>query len=178
MKIIISSIVLLVTLLISPVDSLAYFTTDQKAYRINDQLALFQIDYSFGLEDKSVYLPVRAARDQAWGTKNKMIGFEVLKDGKITSEGEAIGVVKGPVLISVPNSSNEQYVAPAGRAIPMQFFVILQIEPSATTSRYAIQVTDLPFYVGEKEEYQKLNPSELKYYKTPSINLNRNLGNN
>ncbi len=158
-------------------DANAYLTSNQEAHRINEQLALFQIDYSFGSDDDSMYLPVRAARNQAWGTENYKIGFEILKDGKVTNEGKANGVVIAPVIaIPMENSSNERYVSNVGKALPMKFFVILEVEPSATTSRYQVQVTDLPFYVGEDKEYQKLNPSELQYYKTPSINLNRNLG--
>jgi hypothetical protein len=158
-----------------PNNTFAYFTTNQEAFRINDNLALFQIEYSFGKKDESVYLPVRAARDQKWGTKNQKIGFEILKDGTVTDEGEAIGVVTAPVMFMPKDSSNEQYVTPPGMAVRMSLYVVLEVPPSATSSSYRVQVTDLPFYVGEKKEYQKLNPSELQYYRSPAKKLNRNL---
>lgn len=177
MKSYIFGLVFFVSLFVGTTDAKAYLTTNQDAFRINDQLALFVIEYNFGSEDESMYLPVRAARNQAWGTKNSKIGFEILKDGKVTNEGEANGVVTTPLMvIPMDASENEQHVTPVGKALPMSFYVILEVEPSATTSRYQVQVTDLPFYVGAEEEYRKLNPSELQYYKTPSINLNRNLG--
>lgn len=177
MKSFIFSLALFASMLVGISNASAYFTTEQNVYRINDQTALFQIEYLFGSEDNDIYLPVRAARGQAWGTENKQIGFEILKDGKPTDEGDAGGVVMGPITFSTPGSSNEQYVAPAGLALRMSLFVVLEVEPSATTSRYQVQVTDLPFYTGKDQEYQRLNPSELKYYKTPSLNLNRNLEN-
>jgi len=175
MKSYIFGLAIIAAVFVSAPNAQAYLTTKQEATRISDNLALFQIEYSFGRKDDAVYMPVRAARNQVWGTQNKQIGFEIIKDGVVTNEGQAAGVVIAPIAFSLPNSSNEQYVTPVGMALPMSLFVILQVEPSATTSSYRIQVTDLPFYLGKDMKYQKLNPSELQYYRTPAVKLNRNL---
>lgn len=173
MKSYIFSFVLLASIFIGVKDVNAYFTTDQNVYRINDQTALFHIEYLFGNQESDLYLPVRATRDQAWNTENNHIGFEILKDGYKTNEGKAVGVVAAPIKYT----ADEYYMTPAGIALRMNLFVILTVEPSTTTSRYQLQVTDLPFYSGKDKEYLKLNKSELEHYKTPSLNLNRNLSN-
>lgn len=162
-------LLLLVAFVLTPATSEAYFTTSQTATQINETTTLFAIEYKFGHQSDSYYLPARAVRDQVWGTDNSRVGFTVLEDGKrVTDAGSAVGVV----ISTAELTDDEMYKTPRGLLKTFTLYVILTTEPDTPEADYAIKVTDLPFYLGDSREYQKLNETELRKYQTPEVEFN------
>lgn len=162
-------LLLLVAFVVTPASADAYFTTDQRATQINETTTLYAIEYKFGHQSNSYYLPARANRDQAWGTNNGQIGFSILEDGKrVTDAGNAVGVV----ISNSELTDDEMYKTPRGLLKTFTLYVILTTDPDAPEADYAVKVTDLPFYLGDSREYQKLNETELRYYQTPEVEFN------
>ena len=148
-----------------PASANAYVTTSQSVARINETSALFSITYSFGHSEHETYLPVWATRSQAWGSQSNSIGYEVLKSGKVTETASTIGVVISDTSITL----DDMYQIAKGKSQSLTLYVVLTTENNTPIDNYSIRVTDLPFYWDKSREYMKLNPSELKYYQTPTI---------
>jgi hypothetical protein len=169
MKTRIFSVLLFALVLTVPFVGHGYVTTDQSALRISDSMALFGIEYMFGHEKYDFYMPVRAERNQPFGTKNNHIGFEVRKNGEVLeSEGKAFGVV----IANMPFTTDEYYKISAGSARKMTLYVVLEADKDEETANYQIAVTDLPFYRGVNRDYMHLNEVELRNYTSPSKSLN------
>lgn len=155
-------------LFILPFTASAYTSTGARVQKINETTAIFFIDYAFGHEDHDLYLPILAERDQAHGTEAKTIGFEILAESE---ERTAVGSVQALALSKAPIEDG-MYKAPKGYKTPFTLAVILTTSDDTIETDYAVRATDLPFYMGEKQEYQHLNVSELQYYMTPEVELN------
>jgi hypothetical protein len=154
-----------------PQISSAYFTTAQSAQKINEYTAVFAIEYAFGLPKQDMYMPILAERGLAWGSDKQSIGY-TLRDGNgaVVTQGDAFGlaVSNAPIV-------GETYKIEKGKAQKMTLYIILKTATTTPTSRYALQVDQLPFYVdiGKKTfETRQLNPTELKYYVTEAVKLN------
>ena len=158
-----------ITLLLMPSAAAAYVSYAWDAQPVDETKTLYSISYQFGHGTHDFYLPVRAVRDQTWGTQNKRIGFEILEDSKRrTNDGSAVGVVISDAEIT----EDEMYFIPKGTKEKFTFYVILSTETDAPEADYAVRVTDLPFYRNDDREYQRLNQSELELYITPEVEFN------
>ncbi len=154
-----------------PQSSSAYFTTAQSAQKINEHTALFAIEYAFGLKNEDIYMPILTQRGLPWGDKKHTIGY-TLRDGNSTvvTQGESYGlaVSNAPIV-------GDMYKLEKGKAQKMTLYIILNTATTTPTSRYALQVDQLPFYVDTGKtnfETRQLNPSELQYYVTKPVKLN------
>lgn len=157
----------------TPHTSEAYFTTDQQAYAVSEDTALFSLSYKFGFAERDLYMPIGAMRNVA-ANEHFVTGYQLLTDDKTPlTEGTAAGIVltKDAAVTVVDN----QYYVPAGTSATFTLYVIASFADATahTTSDISLLMTQLPF-VMETDDLTietHLNPSELQYYHTPSISL-------
>jgi hypothetical protein len=155
----------------APQSSSAYFTTAQNVQKINEHTALFAIEYAFGLPKQDIYMPILSERGLAWGSDKHSVGY-TLRDGNgvVVTQGNAYGlaVSNAPIV-------GDMYKIEKGKAQKMTLYIILKTATTTPTSRYALQVDQLPYYMdsGKKTwDTLQLNPSELQYYVTKPVKLN------
>ncbi len=143
----------------------AYLTTSQNAFTVDNRSAIFTIDFTFGHETRDIFIPLPALLNGE-GTNPNALGFAVLDEDGKSVPSTAAGIVLGGVPLK-----NGFYVIPKGKAAT---FTLLMIVKSGTTTETELhaQVTSLPFNFNGTSK-QALNPSELQYYKTPNITLNK-----
>jgi hypothetical protein len=150
----------------------AYFTTNQSALKISEDKALYIIEYAFGLEKYDLTMPGVTKRDLLWGTNEDKIGYTFRNEsGEVQKEGTVTAAV-----ISRAPRADGMYILEKGKAQKMWLVALLETKKGAEPQNYKLQVDSLPFYVdmGAKEkDVRQLNPSELQYYVTPSVELNQ-----
>ena len=171
MKKISLSVALALAWAVSPAVADAYFTTSQTAVPLNERAAMFLIEYSFGLPDHDLYMPVIAQRGLEWESTQKKLGYTFAEnESHVHEHGTAAALV-----VSDAPIVNGMYKIEKGTAKTMTLLAFLITNPQQHEEDYALQVTRLPYYVdkgaGELEALQ-LNPSELQYYVTKEIELN------
>jgi len=155
----------------APAVSEAYFTTSQSAVQLNAHAAMYLIEYSFGLPDNDIYMPVIAQRDLAWESTQKKAGYSFTENGShIHTQGTAAALV-----VSDAPIVDGMYKIEKGSAKKMTLLAFLITDPKAHEDDYALQVTKLPYYVdkgADELDALQLNPSELQYYVTKEVELN------
>lgn len=156
--------------LLLPSTSQAYFTTNQSAFRLNDNTVLFTVSYGFGLKDRDLLMPIYTERG-AMDEKSNHLKYSILNNDEVIESGKSVGVVltKDEDVEVV----NGQYFIPANKSAEFTMISLLTIDETFTDEDLSLLVTHLPFtMVVDSVSYpNKLNPSELQYYKTPSVNL-------
>lgn len=153
----------LVTLILIPHQTEAYFTTAQKEIDLGNGTGLFLIEYRFGMEKRDVQLPVLTRRGEK--KLRDTVSYEIVnKDGE-----KAKGVANGFVLSTAKIDKDRMYVAKRGEAQTFTLAVFFTPE-TPDMDEYRLQVTYLPFTFNKKQELQ-LNPSELTYYTTDLLPL-------
>ncbi len=140
----------------------AYFTTDQLSLSADNETAIFAIDFSFGHEKYDVYIPISATRGTS---SNSRISYEILGSDRV-SEGSSLGVV-----LSEAKRVGEYYIVPKGHKMSFTFLTFFTAE-NIVADKYKAQVTGLPFMFDGKQQLG-LNPSELQYYVTDSVDLKK-----
>jgi hypothetical protein len=159
--------------LLLPSLSSAYFTTDQSATRLTSDTILFTVSYTFGHSDRELYMPIGAMRGIDTKSNSPYAGYTVLNDDEVTEEGttSAIVLTKNK---SVEIKDN-QYFLPAGKRAEFTLVTLLSIPESEQNNSddLSLIMSNLPFtMIDEGTEFAaRLNPSELQYYVTPSIEL-------
>ncbi len=154
-----------------PFSADAYFTTGQIAGKINESAALFAIEYTFGLEDRDMYMPVLAERTLSSKSERNKVGYTIRNsDGEEVTDGTAVGLVlSGAPLV------NGMYKLEKGDPHEMTLLIIYIAPEGSTEEDYALKIDWLPFEVdrGSKARQElQLNPSELEYYTTKAVELN------
>lgn len=147
----------------------AYYTTAQEAQLLREDTALYSITYRFGLKDEPIWLPVFAERDLAFNSDAMKAGYQFIVDEETTlADGLSAGFVTSDATMQ-----DGLYYVPAGEVRFFTLHVLLQVPSDyPETDDVALNVSELPFYVGEDRRYERLNPPELQYYTTPEVDLN------
>lgn len=154
-----------------PHTSSAYFTTNQSATKLSETVAMYAIEYAFGLKDKDIYMPIMAERNLMQDSDQKEVGYGLYENG---TDLQTQGTTAGLVLSSAP-VVNGMYKIEKDNAQKMTLFVIFSTPKNQHEDDYALQITKLPYYVdmGNGElQMQQLNLSELQYYVTKEVELN------
>ncbi len=174
-KLIVLGLVVCGGLVLAPSATLAYFTTDQSAIQLNENTMLYTVTYRFGMENNGLAMPAGAVRltDSA-STTSPYVGYEVMVDDTLMP---TLGQSAAFVFSSSPIADAE-YVVAEGTDAVFVLAVLLTITPEeiATLGNdpdLSIQVTSLPFTIvsDDGERANRLNPSELQYYRTPAIDF-------
>lgn len=155
----------------APLQTQAYYTTNQEVHRINNNTAFYTITYSFSNKEDDLYLPLFAERTQENNISSDTAGytFTTSEGGNVTAgESAALVFSDAPIV-------NNMYKVAGGTRSTFSLIVILKLEESDPRAKYGLQVTNLPFRVdtGIKLEEQGLNVHELGAYHTKEIGLNK-----
>lgn len=160
-----------ITLLI-PGTTMAYFTTDQTATRLNAETVLYTVTYEFGFPSRELYMPIGAVRDDASTTSSPYLKYSILdtEDNPITTGNSAALVFSNDEDVQIKDN---QYFLAAGKSAKFTLVTILNIpvEEQLNASNQSLLVTSLPFtMINDGTPIPAhLNPSELQYYRTPAI---------
>lgn len=150
---------------VSAHSSEAYFTTSQSATLIpNSHTGLFTIDYSFGMPNREVSLPVDAVRSSE--KLNTVVSYSILDE----DENEVSGKTTSIVLSNASIDSKKMYSIPKGSSKKFKLVTLFTPDVYDAHKKYRLQVTYLPFNFDGVQQLQ-LNPSELQYYTTKLISL-------
>lgn len=156
--------VLAVFVLVPLSNTWAYVTTDQHAFLVTGKSAIYAIEFEFGHGDHEVHIPV-LARD-TMQTSRDFISYTLQNDeGEQVSNVQSAGIVLGNAPIE-----DGVYKVPKGEKRAFTLLVIASATAEMKTTDMYTQVQYLPFSFDGEEPLQ-LNPSELQYYKTPSVTL-------
>lgn len=158
-------------LLVVPHVTSAYFTTNQTATKVTDDIALFTVTYSFGHSERDFYMPITIARDLPAEAPAFAAGVSLINGERVTTDGTITGII----LTKDPDVSirDGKYFVPAGHKGTFTLLAIVKLSETELASRpnLSLLVTHLPFImdVDKKSFPNHLNPSELKYYHTPAV---------
>lgn len=153
-----------------PMQTHAYFTTEQTATKLTATTALYTIEYTFGLVNEDIYMPVVTQRDLEWKSSEHIVGYSIDTD---EDETVTTGTAAGVVLSDAP-IVNGMYKIDKGEAQKMTLLVLFKTEQTALEDSYKLQVGQLPYFVDTGEDdftIRQLNPSELQHYVTETITV-------
>lgn len=156
-------------LIATPNLSEAYFTTEQTATKMTNTTALYTISYKFGPFKNDTHLPAATARNLLHDKSDHDLGYTVRDDeGEINNTGDTAAIVFADAKIK-----NGMYVLPAGKSITFTLVTFFRADEKTQLDDYKVQVEQLPFptLIDEAVQNRSLNPSELQYYVTPTIEL-------
>lgn len=157
--------------LLAPATSEAYFTTNQSAYKLTDTTALYTVTYKFGFAERGLYMPIMAERDNSDETAQYQAKYQILDQA---DEVITTGMSNGLVLTSSPDVDikDGQYYLEPGESASFTLIALLTLNKAAV-SETALLVSHLPFTmeIDDKLVPNQLNPSELQYYRTPSVEI-------
>lgn len=157
-------VVVLVISFIASTQTHAYFTTNQRALNLGDGSALFLIDFSFGMKNHEVQIPIFADNDTEMN--NTSLSYTIFDE----DDNVAIGNLSAIVLSDAQINDEKMYVIPKNHL--GKFTLMAVFTPTVTTkvNEYRLQVTHLPFNFDGTQQLG-LNPSELRYYTTSLLPL-------
>lgn len=166
-----SAICFALVLVALPARSEAYLTSDQSAVKLEDGKGiLFSVTYDFGMKKNDLLMPIVPERKEASSTAQArtMTYAFMNQDGTESARGESTAVV-----VSNAEIRDGHYFIPRGEWKRMTLIALLKLPETLVYEPYdlSLLVTNLPFtIVTDDTEYQNgLNPSELQYYRTPSV---------
>ena len=145
----------------------AYFTKEQSAQRLDDTHILYTVTYDFGSQKSDFLMPILALRSSEYNRELSTLTYEFYNDDEVYREGSATGIV-----LSKASIKGQNYFIPRGVAKRFVFVSLLTLPNKDTdVSNLRLHVTNLPFEMISTKQSLKgqLNPSELKYYVTPTI---------
>ena len=162
-------VLLCVMSVLSPTNVEAYFTTNQSATAFTSSTALFAIEYAFGLPDNDIYMPVTTKRGLPLKSPEHSVGYSLYTgEDEVTTKGTVASIV-----ISDAPIVDGMYYIEKGKSRTMTLLVIYTANETFAET-YKLQVDQLPYYVdidAEALDVRQLNPSELQYYVTKSVEL-------
>lgn len=162
-------------LVLLPQSALAYFTTDQKAYQINNETLLYTVTYRFGMEKFDLKLPGIALTDVSSIATTTALTYTL-----INKKEEAMAVASSQaIILSAAPVVGSQYHIKKGESADFTLVALVTLDTDALAARpetdldLALRVHSLPFTMTSAEQtvMSKLNPSELKYYTTPFLDI-------
>ena len=118
--------------------SYAYETTGQSVTKINDNYALFTIDYTFGFLNREAYVPIAASRGKSANKSD--LEYEILgKDGHTVTNA---GIVTALVL-SRTKIKNDKYYLGQGDTGTFTLVGLMRLD-GASGNNPALKITDIP----------------------------------
>ena len=150
-----------------PQTSSAYETVGETAALINKNTILYTITYHFGFINRDTYMSTGAKRGVENASSSPFVGYEILDNGKVSSEGE----VKAMIL-SKARIKNNLYYLPKGKAGDFRLVAILTLPDNANLDNKKLKINHLPVVLVDdkkKAVVMNLKDSELETYITPAI---------
>lgn len=140
----------------------AYRTTDQNAFTLDGRTGIYTIEYSFGHGHYDVYMPSLAQSRSA--VSDTALSYTILDDEDEIAKGTHTALI-----LSNATYQNGMYIVPKGVRARFTLLIVFTPSDDETESHFRAEVTHLPFRLDET--HQKLNPSELDYYTSPTLHL-------
>ena len=147
----------------------AYTSTNQLAIQLDEQRALFIVQFAFGTRFNDFFIPIQAVRSEVYGSERDVLGYDIIAD---RAGATAEGVTRSLVLSDLEVVDNAFYRIPAGSNGFFTLVTELSVPAGIPDSEYLVQVNSLPHYVGEKRERRTVNEIELRSFISPGIELN------
>lgn len=164
----ISALIFATAFLLAPSASEAYTPYDITVISLSEAAALYEISFNLGNQSRDITVPISTQRaNSETATSPSEVGFTfTASEGGDSNAGEATGLV-----YSNASVIDGMYHVPAGTGASFTLFVILKLEKEDPRAKYGLQVTSLPFGLGDQQN--GLNIHELSNYKTKQIGLNK-----
>src|SRR3989344_3074215 len=153
-SVIIASVAVLVGVL--PGSASAYFTTSQNAVALSQNVFLYTVSYDFGLKKYDLEMPMLALPQSVLTDDSFAVGYKTVdSEDEIAKVGKSKGTAASFTLVMLVQATDAE------------------LADYSAEQNLAMQVTSLPFVMkGDGITIKaSLNPSELKYYKTPELDI-------
>ncbi len=150
----------------------AYFTTAQSAQMLGDgRGVLYTVTYDFGMQKNDLFLPIVPERKIETKDQSRIMTYALFDDSEEeTDYGESTAVV-----LSNAEIRDGYYFVPRGTGKRFVLAALLMLPETAPERSLdlALLVTNLPFTIVNNAGKlpNQLNPSELKYYLTPEVDI-------
>lgn len=154
--------ILTIALLLVPGMSQAFTASNQTATVLEDNAAVFTLDYSFTSNDRALYVPVFGNQNPT----NSQFGWRV----RANDEPGQVDGTAGFVVSDAPIVNGFYMIAPNTTETFTAIMIVIAPE-RANTDLYHTDINSMPFYIGEGLQAAPLNPSELQTFVTPSVAL-------
>jgi len=157
-----SIFVLLAVIILSPLTSHAYGTSQQTAVRLSDTHVLFTITYKLGFLNRSSSLPLLANT-----TSPRDISFSIVdQDDKVM-----VARTNSIILADNYKLKNNRYFLPEGRSSNFTLVTVAELFLD-DTRKYSLETTRLPFITIDDNNVARMgevDKNALKEFKTPFV---------
>ena len=154
---------LLAVLVLSPLTSHAYGTSEQTAVRLSDTHVLFTITYKLGFLNRESSLPIIANTGF-----DKDISFVITdqNNSQITANTHSI------ILRDKAELKNKRYFLPEGKNSNFTLVAVAEIPKSDTDTTHQLKIINLPFITIDDDKVAKLgkvDENTLTEFQTPFV---------
>jgi len=147
-------------LILSPITSHAYGTSEQSAVRLSDTHVLFSITYKLGFINRASSLPLIANT-----SSSKDLSFTIIDN----DNNETMIKTHSIILADKSKLKNKRYFLPEGSSSDFTLIVVAEI-PVDDTKKHKLQITNLPFITidqGNAVKLGKVDKNTLSEFVTP-----------
>lgn len=191
MKLYLFAVLVFLGTTIAPISTEAYFTTKQTATDLGNNQVLFTVTYKFGSLNRELYMPILAKRNKDFADTGTNAGYSILVNGQTDAKATSstlsnadanfklnYSVLPGKakaIILSDSNIKDGRYYVPKGKSAEFTLIALVDMSKASSTENISLLMTSLPFTMVEKgKDFEaRLNPSELQYYKTPTVSLKK-----
>lgn len=156
-------------LLLMPYVTNAYTATKQTAIQLDNNRALFLIEFGFGTRTNDFYIPIAAVRGEQYGSPNDVLGYDVIAD---RAGATTVGTSRSMVISNLEVVADTFYRIPAGSNGFFTLVTEVTVPEDIPDSEYLTHITSLPHYVGEEWDRRTVNETELRTFISPGVELN------
>lgn len=167
-RILLLSFLFLIGLTSLPQGSQAFTVTQTSARQVSDTVALYTIEYVFGARSNDLYLPREAMAGLLHTDQSDRLGYQIIRDlDRPVSFLKTTGLIVSDAAVK-----DNLYHIPVGTEAT--FTLIVRAETAAATrdADYVVQVTSLPYYVGQAKQRRAVNEVILRNFSTAGVELN------
>lgn len=150
-------------IMLLPQASDAYFTTEQTATKLTDNVALFTVTYGFQSDSRTFRLPVIGMENPT----DTQFGYQILTDDEpYATYTTSLGFVYADLPIV-----DGMYELTPGNSAEFTAVVLVILPEERELQELSVHIDALPLYKGEERKPLPLNVHQLQYYKTPEVSI-------
>jgi len=151
-----------VILVLSPITSHAYGTSEQTAVRLSETHVLFSVTYKLGFLNRVSSLPLLANTSSF-----KDISFSIIDSDNNEIETKTHSIV----LADKAELKNKRYHLPESKSSDFTLITVAEL-PISSDEQYQLKITNLPFIIINRENVARLgviDKNTLAEFVTPFI---------
>ena len=141
----------------------AYLTTKQEAFSVDGTTGVFSIEYRFGHQNRSIHMPLHPTNSES--SFDHYLSYSIYDDEGEHAQGDITSII-----LSNADIVGDEYVVKESTLRTFTLLVIFTPNDENLGTEYHLQVEHLPFTFDGTGK-QRLNQSELQYYKTERLTL-------